>query len=106
MGVATMTDFFDLFRKTVGRTGDSSSAAVQAAWKAIDGDADVQRPPLLQGAGSPENGNPTDSPQILVEELDVQPGTRIVFHGDPGSPGADRFRFLRMRLRELWKETK
>lgn len=39
--------------------------------------------------------------QIPVEEVCVQPGSRVAFHTDPHGPGADRFRFLRLRLREL-----
>jgi polysaccharide biosynthesis transport protein len=39
--------------------------------------------------------------QIPDEEIQIQPESRIVLHTDPESPGADRFRFLRMRLREL-----
>jgi capsular exopolysaccharide synthesis family protein len=40
--------------------------------------------------------------EIEVEHVEVLPESRIVFHSDPRSPGADRFRYLRMRLRELW----
>jgi capsular exopolysaccharide synthesis family protein len=39
---------------------------------------------------------------IEVDHVEVLPESRIVFHSDPRSPGADRFRYLRMRLRELW----
>jgi protein-tyrosine kinase len=44
--------------------------------------------------------------RIAVEEVQVQPGSRIVMHTDPRSAGADRFRFLRMCLRELWNAGK
>ena len=40
--------------------------------------------------------------QIPVKEVRIQPESRIVCHSEPTSPGADRFRLLRMRLRELW----
>jgi capsular exopolysaccharide synthesis family protein len=40
--------------------------------------------------------------QIPVEEVQVEASSRIVLHSDPRSPGADRFRFLRMQLRALW----
>jgi polysaccharide biosynthesis transport protein len=40
--------------------------------------------------------------QIPTEEVLVRPGNRIVMHTDPRSAGADRFRFLRICLRELW----
>jgi succinoglycan biosynthesis transport protein ExoP len=39
---------------------------------------------------------------IETDHVEVVPESRIVFHSDPRSPGADRFRYLRMRLRELW----
>ena len=44
--------------------------------------------------------------QIAIEEVEVRPGSRIVMHTDPRSAGADRFRFLRMCLRELWSAGK
>ena len=40
--------------------------------------------------------------QIPVEGVHIDYATRMIFHTDPSSPAADRFRFLRMRLRELW----
>jgi len=44
--------------------------------------------------------------QIPIEEVQVHPSSRIVMHTDPRSAGADRFRFLRMCLRELWNAGK
>ena len=49
---------------------------------------------------------PRDLLDIPIVEADIRPAGRIVFHTDPHSPGADRFRFLRMRLREIAKATK
>jgi capsular exopolysaccharide synthesis family protein len=40
--------------------------------------------------------------QVPVEEIEIEPTSRIVFQSDPQGLAADRFRFLRMRLRELW----
>lgn len=40
--------------------------------------------------------------RISIQEVDLRSGSRIAFHTDPHGPGADRFRFLRMRLRDLW----
>jgi len=51
-------------------------------------DSEATRPPELR--------------QIPVEEVHIEPQSRIVFHSDPQGLGSDRFRFLRMRLRELW----
>src|SRR6266542_6525984 len=39
--------------------------------------------------------------QIRVEEVTIEAASRIVLLTDPRSPGADRFRYLRMHLREL-----
>lgn len=39
---------------------------------------------------------------IAQEEVSLQHANRIVLHSDPRSVGADRFRFLRLSLRELW----
>jgi capsular exopolysaccharide synthesis family protein len=59
--------------------------------------------PMPEDGGHPEN--PERSSEFLnipVEEVHINPASRIVSYTDPSSPGADRFRFLRMRLRELW----
>jgi capsular exopolysaccharide synthesis family protein len=61
---------------------------------------------------APATGYPTSFEQtseferIPVEEVQVRPESRIIFHTDPNSPGADRFRLLRMRLRALWNTRK
>jgi capsular exopolysaccharide synthesis family protein len=39
--------------------------------------------------------------QVCTEEVHLHDGVRIVLHSNPLSPGADRFRYLRMCLREL-----
>lgn len=38
---------------------------------------------------------------VPVDEVEVQPDSRIAMYTDPRSPSADRFRFLRMKLREV-----
>lgn len=43
---------------------------------------------------------------VPVEEVDLNSGSRISLFEDPHGPGADRFRFLRMRLRDLWTQKK
>jgi len=44
-----------------------------------------------------------DAPsEYAVEQAHVNSASRVVFHSDPRSAAADRFRFLRMRLREHW----
>ena len=40
--------------------------------------------------------------EILTEEVNLRPESRIAFYTDPQGCAADRYRLLRMRLRELW----
>jgi capsular exopolysaccharide synthesis family protein len=40
--------------------------------------------------------------EFPVEEAHISSASRLVFQADPSSMEADRFRFLRMRLREHW----
>lgn len=44
--------------------------------------------------------------QIPVEEVELPPRSRVAFHTDPRGVAADRFRYLRLRLRELSKARK
>jgi succinoglycan biosynthesis transport protein ExoP len=43
-----------------------------------------------------------DLQEFLIEQVNLGPASRLTFHTDPGSIAADRYRYLRMRLRELW----
>jgi capsular exopolysaccharide synthesis family protein len=57
----------------------------------------------------PEVSEACQSPklhELPVEIVRLDPGNRIAVHTDPQGPCADRFRFLRMRLRELWSTDK
>jgi capsular exopolysaccharide synthesis family protein len=47
-----------------------------------------------------------DLGQILAETATLTPESRIVYYSQPDSPGADRFRLLRMRLWPLWEASK
>jgi capsular exopolysaccharide synthesis family protein len=44
--------------------------------------------------------------EFPVEEARLRPENRLVYHADPRSPAADRFRLLRMRLKTHWKAGK
>lgn len=85
-GVAALNHFSDFIKKHPEPASDSSTSSAEAASDY------VQRATQLD--------------QIPVEEVQVHPGSRIVVHTDPRSAGADRFRFLRMCLRELWNAGK
>lgn len=41
---------------------------------------------------------------IPVRIVSVPPEARLVVHSDPSGPGADRFRYLRLKLRELRRD--
>lgn len=85
-GVNTLNRFSDLPRKLPDPASDASLASVEAA--------------------SENTEKAIQLDQISVEEVQVHPGSRLVMHTDPRSAGADRFRFLRMCLRELWNAGK
>jgi capsular exopolysaccharide synthesis family protein len=85
-GGNALNHFFDRREKLPAPHSDSSLSSVEAA------------PEKVEKAFQPQ--------QIPAEEVQVSPGSRIIVHTDPRSPGADRFRFLRMCLRELWKAGK
>lgn len=80
-----MSHFFDLPKRLSEPTGNSSSGSIGASGKV-----------------APDFPHHT----IPTEEVQVLPESRIVMYTDPRSAGADRFRFLRMCLRELWNAGK
>jgi capsular exopolysaccharide synthesis family protein len=44
--------------------------------------------------------------EFPVEEAHLSPESRLVYYSDPRSPAADRYRLLRMRLKENWRAGK
>ena len=84
--INAMSNYFDPSKKLPEPAGGSSSLPVATSPEDLDKAFQLQ--------------------QIPVEEVQVHPGCRIVMHTDPRSAGADRFRFLRMSLREIWNTGK
>ncbi len=41
-----------------------------------------------------------------IEDVDIQKGCRLVVHTEPRGPAAERFRYLRIRLRDPWESGK
>jgi capsular exopolysaccharide synthesis family protein len=80
-----VTHFLTLFPKSDDRKAESSTMGGEVS----------------QGA----NGVP-DLGTVRVEDVNIQKECRLVVHTDPRSPGADRFRYLRIRLREPWEAGK
>jgi capsular exopolysaccharide synthesis family protein len=62
--------------------------------------------PAYIGSDSESLAEVSELRQIPTEEVQVRPETRIAVITDPRSPGADRFRYLRMRLREVKEAVK
>ena len=85
-GVNVLNHFLDLPKKLLEPPVNASFASVEAVSENLEKAIQLDR--------------------ILVEEVQVLPESRIVAHSDPRSAGADRFRYLRMCLRELWNTGK
>ncbi len=58
------------------------------------------------GASAGRTRSPFRVSNIRAEHVTLTPESRLVYHLDPDSPGADRFRLLRMRLWPLWEASK
>lgn len=89
-----------------------SEAAIAAATVPAGEEPDTFEPVTPQASVS---DHPADSPvlepsfdlgEIPVEEATIAPNARIVYYTEPDSPGADRFRLLRIRLWPLWESGK
>jgi capsular exopolysaccharide synthesis family protein len=76
-----MSHVHDLFRKVVGEKQDLSPRSTEAIPETMVKAFDLQEVPIV--------------------EAHIQLASRIVFQTGPNTPAADRFRALRMRLREL-----
>lgn len=69
---------------------------------------------LEEKASSPETvagsnqglTNGTRLAHIQTEQVQIAPGSRLIYHTDPHSPAADRIRTLRLRLQPLWSAGK
>jgi capsular exopolysaccharide synthesis family protein len=53
--------------------------------------------------GQHKGVEPSTLQDVPAETVSLCPSTRIVFQSEPASPGADRIRYLRMRLLEPWE---
>lgn len=105
-----MSRFFEFLQKLNGQNTDPLSATEGAS-------EDIGRTPELRQilsilqlprntGSSKDNEQSSELKHIRIHEVHIQPADRLVFHTDSSSPAADRFRLLRMRLRELWKAGK
>jgi capsular exopolysaccharide synthesis family protein len=67
---------------------------------------EIKTPPPAVPALAERIESPTGLERIPLEEINVDPASRIVFYTDPRGLAADRFRFLRLRIRERSDATK
>ena len=70
--------------------------------------SDSKAEPSLSDAGklSQRPGDVTDLGEARVEDVNIQEACRLVVYTEPRGPVADRFRYLRIRLREPWETGK
>lgn len=57
-------------------------------------------------AGKEDRSDGFELERLRNEEVQLQPESRLVYHTEPRGPGADRYRYLRMRLREMAESRK
>src|ERR1051325_3777362 len=98
-----MSHVRNLFHKT---QGSYSPAPVPVPVTAVP--EHPGKPPAIikefapRTASSPEVPKPSVTIlEFPVETVHLRPEHRLIFYTDPHSQAADRFRYLRMRLREL-----
>src|SRR5579862_1088233 len=118
-----MSKVFEALQRLERETGKPLSGVSTEAQRVL------QNGPAILDAATPEQESQTaDSPApptttsgeveskkiergfslgvVPVEDATITAATRIVYYTDPDSPGADRFRLLRMRLWPLWESGK
>jgi len=96
-----MSHIRNLFHRPFGHHPPPASAVAAAASTVAM--AEELFPSAVIKSGTAAGGSSATIatlPDFPVEEAKLYPVSRLVFHGDPLSSGADRFRFLRTRLRE------
>jgi capsular exopolysaccharide synthesis family protein len=97
--------------------GDSHTAAAPEMEREPEPEPEPElevRPiPVLTHTNGASNGASADKIEpafrignIRAENVTLTPESRLVYHLEPDSPGADRFRLLRMRLWPLWEASK
>ena len=96
-----MSKMFDALSKAQGEVASLALPLIDAAGTA--GPAEDQRAnvDVPQSFIQPAALRP-EPKQLRVEEVHVKHFGRVVFHTDPTSAAADKFRLLRMRLRDCW----
>jgi capsular exopolysaccharide synthesis family protein len=96
-----LSKLFDALSKTQGEAASLALPLIHKAGAAGPGtgrDLHVDAPQIVSYPGELRR----EHKQFHVEDVPVENLARVVFHTDPTGTAADRFRLLRMRLREAW----
>jgi capsular exopolysaccharide synthesis family protein len=94
-----MSHLRNLFHTPPGQAHIPSAASVATASVAVAPER-AAAPERIVTSATVATAAPA-LPEFPVEEAQVRPESRIVFHSDPRSPAADRYRLLRMKLKTL-----
>jgi capsular exopolysaccharide synthesis family protein len=100
-----LSKIFDALRKAQGEVASIALPLIDGAGAAegTDQRRNTNGPQAVYQAPAPLKAEPK---QPQVQEIYINHLARLIFHTDPTSTAADRFRLLRMRLDECWKAGK
>jgi capsular exopolysaccharide synthesis family protein len=117
-----MSKIFEALQRLERESGKALPAALAEPQEVLQDVAPESHPVRLVESDSRDIEEPAETPsvtvprarankfalaagldQVPVENVTITPASRIVYYTDPNSPGADRFRLLRMRLWPLWE---
>ncbi len=96
-----MSHLHNLFHKLSSQGNGSAPAPAPYSAAAIAEKTQSEKP---QNTGA--SAAVASLPDFPVEEAEITDESRLPVYSDPRSPAADRFRFLRMRLRDHWNAGK
>jgi capsular exopolysaccharide synthesis family protein len=93
-----------LYRSSNGEPGNSASAtAVAGEASSAKASAALPATPVLRGEAPALSSGVATIADFPMDEANFTPEARIIFHTAPRDPAADRFRLLRMHLRDIWR---
>ena len=101
----------DALKKAVEQAATHSSSESEAS-ASNSPEASVAEDPIPAGGrGSKAAVSAGDAKRFRIDEIapeyvNLRPESRLFYYSQPDSPGADRFRLLRMRLTPLWEAGK
>ena len=97
-----MSKIFDALRKAQGEVASLALPLIEGAGAAAPGTDQRKSAAAPQSLYTPGLLK-AEPKQLPVEEIHVENLARLIFYTNPTSTAADKFRLLRMRLDECWK---